>query len=97
MNVTWYLAPPMDATGEGPHTFMCMISSKPFVLCCDIEKATLRCLPMMQNLQRSSLQYLIPDKAPFCVGLEDLARSCVQDACAKTLQYPFLLLLKHHQ
>jgi len=36
-----------------------MRSSKPFVLCCDVEKATLRCLSMMQNLQRLSLKYLI--------------------------------------
>ena len=52
----------MDAIGEGPHTSVCMRSSKPFVLCCDVEKATLRCLPIMQNLQRLSLQYLIPGK-----------------------------------
>jgi len=53
----------MDATGEGPHTSVCMRSRKPFVLCWDVEKATLCYLPIMQNLQRSSLQYLIPGKA----------------------------------
>jgi len=58
------LAPLMDATSEGPHTSVCMRYSKPFVLRCDVKKATLRCLPMIQNLQRSSLQYLIPGRAP---------------------------------
>ena len=53
----------MDATGEGSHTSVCMRSSKPFVLCWDVEKATLRCLLIMQNLQRSSLHYLIPSRA----------------------------------
>ena len=69
----------MDAISEGPYTSMCIRSSKPFVLCYDIEKATLRCLLMMQNLQRSSLQYLNLVEHPFCVGLEDLACLCVQD------------------
>ena len=40
-----------------------MRSSKPFVLCWDVEKATIHCLPIMQNLQRSSLWYLIPGRA----------------------------------
>jgi len=47
MNITKYLAPPMDATGESPYTSVCMRSSKPFVLCCDGEKPTLRYLLMM--------------------------------------------------
>jgi len=50
MNITKYLAPPMDATSESPHTSVCMRSSKPFVLYCDGEKATLRYLLMMQKL-----------------------------------------------
>ena len=52
MNVTYYLAPPMDATGEGPLTSVCMRYGKPFVLYYNVEKATLRCPPMMQKLQR---------------------------------------------
>jgi len=55
----------MDVTGVGPHTSVCMRSSKPFILCYDIEKATLRCLTMVKNLQRSTLQYLIPGRALF--------------------------------
>ena len=43
---------------------VCMRSSKPYVLCYDVEKDTLYCLPMMQNLQRSSLQYWILGRAP---------------------------------
>jgi len=85
MNITKYLAPPMDATSESPHTSVCMRSSKPFVLYCDGEKATLRYLLMMQKLQRSSLQYLIHGRAHFYVGFKDLSRSCVQDSCAKAL------------
>ena len=53
----------MDVAGEGPHASVCMRSNKPFVMCCDVEKATLRYLPKMYNLQRSSLQYLTSGRA----------------------------------
>jgi len=72
----------MDATGEGPHTSVCMRSNKLFVLCWDVKKATLRCLPIMQNLQRSSLQYLIPGRALLlCRAWRPRSLMCLRHMC----------------
>ena len=54
----------MDATRVGPHTSICMRSNKPLVLCTEIVKTILDCLPIMQNLHRLSLQCLIPGRTP---------------------------------
>jgi len=75
----------MDATDEGPYTSVCIRSNKPLVLCTNVVKATLDCLPIIQNLHRLSLKYLIFGRTLCYVGLEDLARSCIFDAYAKVL------------
>src|SRR3954468_24251219 len=82
MKVTQYLAPPIDATGEGPHTSVFIRSSNPLLLCSDVENETLRCLPSMQNSQRSSLQDFIPDSAPFlCRSCRPLSLMCPRCIC----------------
>jgi len=85
---------PTDATSEGLHASVCTRSNKPLVLITEVVKATLDCLPIMQNLHRLSLQCLMPGRTPLLCRARNLARSCVQDACAKALQCPLSLLLR---
>ena len=83
----------MDATGEGPHISVCMRSSKPFILCWDVEKAALRCLPRMQNLQRSSLQCLTYGRALLlCRAWRPRSLMCPRHMCQSLIVSSFFVV-----
>jgi len=85
----------MDVTSEDPHISVCMRSSKHFILWCDVEKDTPRCQPMMQNLQKLSLQYLIPDKAPLlCRIWRPRSLMCPIHMCQSLVVFFFSVIAK---
>jgi len=60
-----------------------------------MEKATLRCLPMMQNLQRSSLQYLIPDGVLLlCTVWRPRSLMCPRRMCQSHVAFSFSVAAK---
>jgi len=80
----------MDATGEGPRTFMCIRFNKPLVLCTEVVKVTLDCLPLMKNLHKLSLQYLMPGRTPLlCRSRRPRSLMCPRCICQSLVASSF--------
>ena len=74
---------------------MCIRSNKPLVLYTEVVKTTFDCLPMMQNLHRSSMQCLIPSRTHLlCRTRRPRSLMCPRLMCQSLIVFSFYVIME---